>query len=81
MTEIGHRDTEDTETQRKRGQYLCAFVLLCTFALTARETRGEERISFKRDIAPMLLNNCLACHGPGTKKAGNGSGLHTSNGG
>lgn len=28
---------------------------------------AQEPVSFKKDIAPILLNNCLACHGP--KKA------------
>jgi WD40 repeat protein len=28
---------------------------------------AAEPVSFKRDVAPILLNNCLACHGP--KKA------------
>ena len=29
-----------------------------------------EPASFKKDVAPILLNNCLACHGP--KKAEGG---------
>src|ERR1044071_2427471 len=34
-----------------------------------------EGVSFKRDIAPVLLNNCLACHGP--KKAEGGYRIDT----
>jgi DNA-binding beta-propeller fold protein YncE len=30
-------------------------------------TEASAQVSFKKDIAPVLLNNCLACHGP--KKA------------
>jgi len=29
--------------------------------------RADEPVSFRRDIAPILIDNCLACHGP--KKA------------
>ncbi len=29
--------------------------------------QAQEPVSFRKDIAPILLNNCLACHGP--KKA------------
>ena len=31
---------------------------------------GQDGVSFKADIAPVLINNCLACHGP--KKAEGG---------
>lgn len=34
-----------------------------------------DGVSFKRDIAPVLLNNCLACHGP--KKAEGGYRIDT----
>jgi WD40 repeat protein len=34
-----------------------------------------EPVSFKRDVAPLLLNNCLACHGP--KKAEGGYRIDT----
>jgi WD40 repeat protein len=36
---------------------------------------SAEPVSFKRDIAPLLLNNCLACHGP--KKAEGGYRIDT----
>ncbi len=39
-------------------------LLLCAAPVLA------EPVSFKRDIAPLLLDNCLACHGP--KKAEGG---------
>jgi WD40 repeat protein len=29
-----------------------------------------EPVSFKRDVAPVLLNNCLACHGPKKSEGG-----------
>jgi hypothetical protein len=34
-----------------------------------------DPVSFKRDVAPLLLNNCLACHGP--KKAEGGYRIDT----
>jgi WD40 repeat protein len=46
---------------------LCVAVVLVT-ALPALAL--GEPISFKKDVAPLLLNNCLACHGP--KKAEGG---------
>lgn len=41
-------------------------LLLLTFAAPAL----AEPVSFKKDLAPTLINNCLACHGP--KKAEGG---------
>ena len=38
---------------------------------------GEEPVSFRSQIAPILLENCLACHGP--KKAEGGYRLDTFN--
>lgn len=37
-------------------------LVACFFA-----SEASAQVSFKKDIAPVLLNNCLACHGP--KKA------------
>src|SRR6059058_544535 len=31
---------------------------------------SADGVSFKRDIAPVLLNNCLACHGPKKSEGG-----------
>jgi DNA-binding beta-propeller fold protein YncE len=47
---------------------LLAVLLLPAFA-------AAEPVSFKRDVAPLLLNNCLACHGP--KKAEGGYRIDT----
>src|SRR6188768_3346520 len=43
-----------------------AFVLLFLCA----EASFADPVSFKKDIAPILQNNCFACHGP--KKAEGG---------
>jgi WD40 repeat protein len=44
---------------------------ICSMPTIAR----AEPVSFKKDIAPLLLNNCLACHGP--KKAEGGYRIDT----
>jgi WD40 repeat protein len=54
---------------------LCAFAVLCAFALNPINLSIANDVSFKRDIAPVLLNNCLACHGP--KKAEGGYRIDT----
>jgi WD40 repeat protein len=43
---------------------LCGITFLCALTFIAIDTSAAEPPSFKRDIAPLLLNNCLACHGP-----------------
>src|SRR5439155_11750082 len=60
---------------RNRFLHLCAFAFLCAFALNSNDVSSAEPLSFKRDIAPLLLNNCLACHGP--KKAEGGYRIDT----
>ncbi|HTN77950.1 MAG TPA: c-type cytochrome domain-containing protein, partial [Pirellulaceae bacterium] len=45
---------------------LCAFVLLAGAATTA----SADPVSFRKEVATVLLDNCLACHGP--KKAEGG---------
>lgn len=73
---LNHDDSKDTKKgegpillsssclSRLRGYLpLCASAFLCAFALKPIEVNAEP-VSFKRDVAPILLNNCLACHGP-----------------
>ncbi len=43
---------------------------LAFIALAALTTQAAEPVSFVRDIAPVLLDNCVSCHGP--KKAEGG---------
>ncbi|MEQ8788502.1 MAG: c-type cytochrome domain-containing protein [Pirellulaceae bacterium] len=51
---------------------LLALALVIGFAAL---TRAEEPVSFRKQIAPVLLSNCLACHGP--KKAEGGYRIDT----
>ena len=46
---------------------LFSIALTISCALTAI---AEEPVSFRKDLAPILLDQCLACHGP--KKAEGG---------
>ena len=46
------------------------FKTLCVVVLLVSSVAAQEAVSFKADIAPILINNCLACHGP--KKAEGG---------
>ncbi len=41
---------------------IIVFVLFVAASVVA--VRADEPVSFKKDIAPILLGNCLACHGP-----------------
>ena len=45
------------------------------FALAATAAAQADPVSFKKDISPILLDNCLACHGP--KKAEGGYRIDT----
>ncbi|MDP7204765.1 MAG: c-type cytochrome domain-containing protein, partial [Pirellulaceae bacterium] len=43
---------------------------LCSLLLVPLAAVGQDKISFRGQVAPLLINNCLACHGP--KKAEGG---------
>ncbi|HYV38821.1 MAG TPA: DUF1553 domain-containing protein [Gemmataceae bacterium] len=33
-------------------------------ALAARDARADDKLQYNRDIRPILMENCFACHGP-----------------
>src|SRR5690349_15153980 len=49
-------------------RHLSVLPLLCAIALLARAepatTTQRAGISFRRDVAPILLDRCQKCHGP-----------------
>ena len=53
-------------------RFVCRIALMLLCFVNDGMARGEERgeVSFRSDIAPILLDSCLACHGP--KKAEGG---------
>ena len=66
----------DAETQRRRDtirMLLLSSLCLCASVLSALisiDIAQADDISFKGDIAPLLLSNCLACHGPKKSEGG-----------
>src|SRR3954454_11627449 len=50
--------------------FAIAVALHCVFGLAIGNGANAEAVSFKRDIAPIVLNNCLACHGPKKSEGG-----------
>jgi len=49
-----------------------------TTFISVKQDAGERKISFNRDIRPILAENCFACHGPDAHKAEAGVQLHTA---
>ncbi|QDU93777.1 WD40 domain-containing protein [Lignipirellula cremea] len=53
----------------RRPAFLAAVAAVASF-LTGDPVAWAEPVSFKNAIAPVLLENCLACHGPKKAEAG-----------
>ncbi|HVE39281.1 MAG TPA: PSD1 and planctomycete cytochrome C domain-containing protein [Planctomycetota bacterium] len=54
--------------------------LLAAPVLGQEQRREESRVSFRRDILPILSQNCFACHGPDRKNASSDLRLDTREG-
>jgi mono/diheme cytochrome c family protein len=67
---------EDAAVLRRRGPRnvtdYCGIVTLALFLVTAAARGDDARISFGRDVRPILSDKCYACHGPdeAQRKAG-----------
>src|SRR5687768_18406205 len=53
----------------------CIYLALIGFATLAPEARADEEkksegVSFSRDVAPILVKHCQACHGDKEPKGG-----------
>src|SRR5438477_11183993 len=71
MINLNQKDATTAKGRRKPIQvFLCALAFLCAFASKPVDVKSAEPVSFKRDIAPVLLSNCLACHGPKKSEGG-----------
>src|SRR5436190_5194232 len=76
MHSFQRKDAKKAKAQSKWASLnLCVFAILCAFAFKSVSVARSEPVSFKRDIGPVLLNNCHACHGP--KKAEGGYRIET----
>src|SRR6476620_10256534 len=71
MSSFQRKGAKMAKAQRKGARScLCVFAFLCAFAFKSIDVARAEQVSFKRDIGPVLLNNCLACHGPKKSEGG-----------
>ena len=49
---------------------LLAFIAAPASSPAADEARSNDRVSFARDVWPILRANCVSCHRPGKLKGG-----------
>lgn len=50
---------------KRWGQRLAGFaVLICAMTAQKPSADGAEKLTYNRDIRPILAENCFACHGP-----------------
>ncbi len=49
----------------RRSIEVAVFVLLLFLAAAAQQSGNESRVTFNRDIAPIIFRSCSSCHRPG----------------
>ncbi len=54
----------------KHSSFLKTFAALAAVLIAISAASAEEPVSFRKDLAPILLHNCLGCHGPKTAEGG-----------
>src|SRR5712691_5119085 len=62
-----YRPLEDSKMDTRRTFTSALFLVVCALPAAA-----QERLEYNRDIRPILMANCFACHGPdsASRKAG-----------
>ncbi len=65
----GDRSVQPSQSTRRQGLgsliATCAIPLLISAALSTTSVRAQE-VTFTRDVAPILFENCVECHRPGS---------------
>ncbi len=57
-------------TTMKHSSLLKTFAAIATFGMVVTAACAEDPVSFRNDLAPILLHSCLGCHGPKTAEGG-----------
>jgi mono/diheme cytochrome c family protein len=78
MNELPHRMTAETPNSERPSarraappqppapRWLC-FLVLGLLAAATKAAAAEEPVDFRRDVLPVLSQNCFTCHGPDAK--------------
>ena len=68
LPEISHHDPARTTRERARlARVRLACVTPCLLAFAVQRAVAEVPVDFRRDVLPVLSENCFTCHGPDSK--------------